>query len=156
MVNSLGTVYTNKSKDGTNYLTLNKKKKIGQESKHIHEERKKQSLLSTPPTVATSQAAHKNSHRLIRTSRLQRIMCGFRALATPAAELSSLVGVDAIRLQDLRPCDLVQISSSSHHGGLGGLLALPAHLGGSQLRGAEVHHLVHGHATLHDVGAQAL
>ena len=83
-------------------------------------------------------------------------MRGFCALAAPAAELASFVGVNAVGFQDLCAGDLVQVPSPRQHGRFGGLFALAAHLCGGQLRGAEVHHLVGRKAAFDDVRAQTL
>jgi len=113
-------------------------------------------FLGTPPTVAARQTAHKHCHGLIGTARLQRVVRSLRAFAAPAAELPAFVGINAVGFQDLGAGDLVQIATARQHRGLGGLLALAAHLCGGQLGGAEVHDLVGGQAALDDVRAQAL
>lgn len=94
--------------------------------------------LGASPAVTASQAAHKYCHRLIRTARLQCVMCGLGALATAAAELSSFVGVDAVGLENRCACDFVQVPTAREICLAGAFFALSAHLLGGQLGGAEV------------------
>lgn len=112
--------------------------------------------LSGSPAVAAVQAAHKHSHGLVRTARLQCIVRGAVLLALATHKLAALVRVDAVRTQNLGPSDLVQVSAPGHRRVLGGSHPHLAHGVCGELAAGQVRQILHLQRAVYDFLAQPL